>query len=288
MSLNRLIRTDAVSDIMLLELRDGISSLADHNVLGELDQIRQLRRDIGFNKLIVDLAKAPFFGSSLLELIRVLWTDLSASNGRLVLCNPSPVGREVLEISKFDQVWPMVNSRQEAVNLLGSNANTMAWPTELQDLMAKYDSGAVLLREAVEDLSPIQLRIPAKPGVWCVLQIVCHIADFELVYADRMKRVVAEDRPTLFGGDPDVFASKLAYAQRDLEEELGVIRTVRSQVSRFLKTLPATEFEREGVHSVDGSLSLMRLLERISGHIPHHIQFIEQKKSTLLKVGNAH
>ena len=44
-----------------------------------------------------------------------------------------------------------------------------------------------------------------------MLEVVCHISDFELVYADRMKRVVAEDRPTMFGGDPDLFASKLAY-----------------------------------------------------------------------------
>ena len=283
MGFGQLFHTDAIGDVMLLELREGISSLADRSILDEFDEIRQQRREIGFNKLIVDLAQAPFFGSSLLELIRVIWNDLTAQGGRLVLCNPSPVGREVLEIAKFDQAWPLVETRDEALTLLSSSPNVASWTATLRDLIDKYDRGPAQLRDALSGLSSIQLRTPAPPGAWSALYIVCHIADFELVYADRMKRVVAEDCPTLFGGDPDVFAAKLAYPQRDLEEELDVIISVRREVSRFLKTLTPTDFDRTGVHSVDGPLSLTRLLERIAGHIPHHVQFIERKKVTLFK-----
>ena len=35
--------------------------------------------------------------------------------GHIALCNASDVGREVLEIAKFDKVWPLVNSRAEAL-----------------------------------------------------------------------------------------------------------------------------------------------------------------------------
>jgi len=269
---------------MLLELCGEISSLADHTILNELDEIRQQRRAIGFTKLIVDLAQAPFFGSSLLELIRVLWTDLSSHSGKLVLCNPSPVGREVLEVAKFDQLWPLVETRAQAISLLDSARNVETWPSQLQELISKYEAGANLLRESLEGLTAIQLRMPAPPGAWSALQIVCHIADFELVYADRMKRVVAEDQPSLMNGDPDIFAAKLAYGQRDVEDELDVIISIRREVSRFLKTLSAADFERTGVHSADGPLTLARLLERIAGHIPHHVKFIEGKRAAL----NAH
>jgi hypothetical protein len=176
-----------------------------------------------------------------------------------------------------------VETQEKALELLGSVSNVASWPPNLQELIARYDHGPVLLREAISGLSSIQLRIPTPPGVWSVLQVVCHLADFELVYADRMKRVVAEDRPTLFGGDPDVFAAKLAYAQRNVEEELDVIMSVRREVSRFLKTLSPDDFERIGQHSADGPLSLLRLLERISGHIPHHVSFIDRKKKTLVE-----
>src|SRR5665213_678864 len=60
----------------------------------------------------------------------------------------------------------------------------------------------------------------ATPGKWSTLEVICHIADFEPVYADRMKRVIAEDYPLLLAGDPDIFQARLAYSNRDAEEEL--------------------------------------------------------------------
>jgi anti-anti-sigma regulatory factor len=281
MSLHQLLRSDAIGDIMVVELQATSGSLPDHSMLNEFEVIRRARRDIGCTKLVFDLAHAQFFGSTLLELIRVLWNDISAAGGKLVLCNPSAFGREVLEIAKFDQVWPLVESREQAFVLLRANEGVANWSATLQELIVKYEQGPGLLRDSLSGLSSIQLRTPAPPGVWSTLQVVCHISDFELVYADRMKRVIAEDCPTLFGGDPDVFAEKLAYSQRDIEEELDVIRSVRGSTSRFLKTLAAADFERTGQHSTDGPLTLMTLLQRIAGHIPHHAQIIEGKKETI-------
>src|SRR5436190_197789 len=108
---------------------------------------------------------------------------------------------------------------------------------ELNDCIARYSAGPEELRAAIGDLVDQQVKTRIAPGRWSVLEVVCHLADFELVYADRLKRVVAEDKPTLFGGDPDRFAEKLAYDQRDLEEELQVIAAIRRQVARFLRSL---------------------------------------------------
>jgi hypothetical protein len=152
---------------------------------------------------------------------------------------------------------------------------------ELDASIARYAAGPDELREAIGGLSESQLQTASPPGRWSPLEVVCHIADFELVYADRMKRVIAEERPTLFGGDPDQFAAALAYRQRDVDEEMQVIATVRRQVTRFLRTLDAAAFERVGIHSVDGPLSLATLLNRIAGHIPHHAEIIRQKRPNL-------
>jgi hypothetical protein len=119
------------------------------------------------------------------------------------------------------------------------------------------------------------------PGKWSTLEVICHIADFEPVYADRMKRVIAEESPLLLAGDPDLFQARLAYSSRDAEEELTLIQIVRSQMARILKTLPESDFARTGKHSVDGPISLAVLLERITGHIPHHVKFVEEKRRAL-------
>ncbi len=159
------------------------------------------------------------------------------------------------------------------------------WSPEVAASLDLYANGPELLRKAVAGLNDRQLRTPAPPGKWSVLEIVCHIADAEIFYADRMKRVLVEDRPTMFSANPDEFLSRLACNQRDLNEELAVITSIHQHVTRILRTVTAADFERVGVHSGDGPMTLAVLLKRIAGHIPHHIKFIDEKRPALLAMG---
>ena len=148
-------------------------------------------------------------------------------------------------------------------------------------MIQEYKSGGAKLRSAVAGMTREQLAARPVPGKWSTLEVLCHIADFEPIYADRMKRVIAEDTPVLLPGDPDQFQARLAYSNRDAAEELTLIETCRSQMARILSTLSERDFERTGKHAIDGPLSLATLLERITIHIPHHIQFIAEKRRAL-------
>ncbi len=83
-------------------------------------------------------------------------------------------------------------------------------------LIDDYLAGPQKLRAAVAGMTAEQLDARPIPGKWSSKQVICHIADFEPVYVDRMKRVIAEYEPTLFSGDPDRFATTWAYDQRDV------------------------------------------------------------------------
>ncbi|RIK71871.1 MAG: hypothetical protein DCC67_20055 [Planctomycetota bacterium] len=148
-------------------------------------------------------------------------------------------------------------------------------------LIDQYLAGPQMLREAVAGLSPAELDARPIPGKWSTREVVCHIADFEPIYADRMKRVVAENKPTFFGGDPDVFAAGLAYGRRNVADELELVDVVRRTMSVILRGLRAEDFQRVGVHSEYGPLSLEELLRRITGHIPHHVATIKEKRAAL-------
>lgn len=150
-----------------------------------------------------------------------------------------------------------------------------------ESLVADYLRGPALLRQALEGLSPADIDAAPIPGKWSTRQIICHLADFEPVYADRMKRVIAEEQPPLRAGDPDLFALRLAYDRRDIEEELQLIEAVRRHTGRILQQLAPSDFERTGVHSADGPITLQELLRRITGHIPHHASFIAEKRRAL-------
>lgn len=151
----------------------------------------------------------------------------------------------------------------------------------LSRLVDEYLKGPKLLRDAVAGMTREQLTARPVAGKWSTLEVVAHLADFEPVYGDRMKRILAEDEPTLFGGDPDRFAAKLAYHARDLETELCLIECVRQQMAAILRTVPEADFQRVGRHSEAGPLSLRTFLERITNHIPHHLPFIAEKRKAL-------
>ena len=151
----------------------------------------------------------------------------------------------------------------------------------LDQLLQQYEQGPELLRAALRQVKPEQYELQPVPGKWSIQQVICHLADFEPIYADRMKRVLVEDNPTLFGGDPDVFAAGLQYGHRSVLEELELIACVRKQMARILRQSDVEDFQRTGVHSEAGPLTLETLLERITNHIPHHLKFIQDKTDAL-------
>src|SRR5437667_2262869 len=107
--------------------------------------------------------------------------------------------------------------------------------SKIAELVDGYLAGVGQLRQAVAGLSRENLLARPIPGKWSTLEVVCHLADFEPIHADRMKRVIAEERPTLVGADEKRFATALSYHERDLEEELRIIELTRSQLGRILK-----------------------------------------------------
>jgi hypothetical protein len=152
---------------------------------------------------------------------------------------------------------------------------------QYETLIDEYLDGPQVLRRAVAGMSGEQLLAWPVPGKWSTLEVVCHLTDFEIIGADRIKRVIAENEPTLFGGDPNVFAARLAYHDRDLGEELALIETIRKQVARILRTLDPEDFQRRGIHSEAGPLTLEALVQRNTRHILHHVPFIEEKRRAM-------
>jgi uncharacterized damage-inducible protein DinB len=151
----------------------------------------------------------------------------------------------------------------------------------LQTLIEQYLDGAKQLRQAVAGMSREQASARPIAGKWSTLECVAHLADFEPIFADRAKRVIAEDNPTLMGADETRFTAALCYPDRDLQEELTIVEATRSQLARILRKQPEAVLARVGTHNERGRLTLEQLMGYVINHIPHHVKFINDKRQAL-------
>jgi uncharacterized damage-inducible protein DinB len=151
----------------------------------------------------------------------------------------------------------------------------------MQQLIDDYAAGPEVLRQAVAGLSRAQLEAQPIAGKMSTLEVVCHLADFDPIIADRMKRVLAEDKPTLVGADENRFRAALAYHSRDLDEELTIVDRTRKQMVRILRQAPADALQRTGNHTERGPMTLEQLLKGATQHILHHVKFIYEKRQAL-------
>jgi hypothetical protein len=130
-------------------------------------------------------------------------------------------------------------------------------------------------------MSAAELRARPIPGKWSTHEVICHLADFEIINAERIMRLVAEENPTVFNAEPDGFTENLCYQDRDTEAELALIDAIRRHMATILHGLLPVQWQRTGTHSTDGLLSVPDVVGRVTNHISHHIRFIAEKRAAL-------
>lgn len=148
-------------------------------------------------------------------------------------------------------------------------------------LVKEYLAGPAQLRQAVKGMTAEQIKAKPVAGKMSTLEVVCHLVDFDPVYVERMKRTITMDKPAILGADENLFAQKLCYHDRDLEEELKLLELTRSCMSKILMKLPLDAWNRVGVHNERGEMTLQKMVETMINHIPHHVKFIEEKRKAL-------
>ena len=154
-------------------------------------------------------------------------------------------------------------------------------PTPAQ-LAADYLAPLPDLRAAVAGMTRVQMTARPVPGRWSTLEVVCHLADFEPVFVERMKRVLAYDEPPrLLAADEHRFAAALRYHDRDPEEELAVVEATRRAAATLIRGLSPAQLARPGVHSIKGLVTLEQVIRTVTGHIPHHLPFVREKRNAL-------
>ena len=128
---------------------------------------------------------------------------------------------------------------------------------------------AAELRALVSGLSKEQLERPIAEGKWSVRQIVCHLADCEIVFCVRLRHALADDHHVIQPFDQDVWASR--YAGYSAAEALDLFAAARAWNLRLLKGVAAEEMQRPVTHPERGTMVFADLVQTIAGHDENHL-----------------
>jgi hypothetical protein len=156
-----------------------------------------------------------------------------------------------------------------------------------KQLIDAYENGADDLSQAIRGLTRQDLLCKPAPdanvGLWSIQEVAIHVADTEFVLVDRMKRIIAEDNPTLLAFDETQWATGLHYADQSAEDAAKLIEINRRQFVRVLRGLPESAFQRHGTHNEAGRLTLADVLKKAQDHLAHHVKFIHRKRALMGK-----
>ena len=150
----------------------------------------------------------------------------------------------------------------------------------LAELLERFRRGGELLSAIT--LGCAGQEADFKPGEhkWSVRQIVCHLADHELVTAVRLRLVIAQNNPTLSSYDQDAWADHLDYGKRKISHAIEMFRKVRAETYELLKDLPEPAFERTATHLERGTVTLGSIIEGNANHLENHVRQIQAARAS--------
>lgn len=156
-----------------------------------------------------------------------------------------------------------------------------------QKLIEHYAAGGEKLSLAIRGLTRDDLvAVPpadANVGRWSIQQVVIHCMDSDLIAADRIKRMIAEDNPTLIGYDENRFVENLFYADQPAEQAVQVLDQNRKLFANVLRKLPREAWQRRGTHNERGTINVLGYLKSTVDHLDHHLNFIHKKRAHMGK-----
>lgn len=150
---------------------------------------------------------------------------------------------------------------------------------ELTKLLDAAEKSPKQIAAAASGLPDKTLRYKPAPDKWCILEILAHLADMEILYACRMRQMIADKSPVLAVIDQDDWARNLGYIEESPAELVALYGLNRYHNLKALRRLKPEDLKKSAYHpELKAEVSLEKYVEMMSGHGANHLQQIERLK----------
>jgi len=150
---------------------------------------------------------------------------------------------------------------------------------ELREKIDAIERGPALVAAAATGVDERTLRYKPAPDKWCILEILGHLADIEVLYGYRLRLMMADREPTIAPIEQDDWARNLGYMEGAPSDFLAAYQTARRANVRLLRRLEVTDLEKGAFHPEKGrKVTLEELIGMMVIHDPNHAGQIERLK----------
>jgi uncharacterized damage-inducible protein DinB len=142
-----------------------------------------------------------------------------------------------------------------------------------RDPLAVSRATPARLQSLIAALGTDKLNAAPAPGKWSVRDILCHLADCEVVFAFRLRQALAQDRHVIQPFDQDDWAA--TYERYDAHAALATFAAIRQWNLALIAGLGAGDFDKPLNHPERGDMTLQAVIETMGGHDLNHLRQVE-------------
>ena len=119
MSEAKFVRAEQQGNVVLITpLFTSYSTLSEPGLDSEWAAVEQQLDSPATKHVIIDLGEIPYFGSTVLEWMSLIWKRIKVKGGKLAIARPSAIGREVLDAARLQRLWSIFETREAALAYL--------------------------------------------------------------------------------------------------------------------------------------------------------------------------
>ena len=132
----------------------------------------------------------------------------------------------------------------------------------------------VRLQGLVHAIGPSGVAVAPAPGKWSASEILCHLADCEIVFAFRLRQTLAEDHHVIQPFDQERWAAP--YSGIEASEALSTFTAVRKWNVRLIEGTLRLHGEKPVTHPERGRMTFRTIVETMAGHDLNHKEQLER------------
>jgi hypothetical protein len=127
------------------------------------------------------------------------------------------------------------------------------------------------LGRLIDGRSSESLRQPGEDGRWGVVEVLCHLRDWEMVIHERIGSIIEEELPELPEVDATMWPLEHEYREQDSIEVYNELAGLREALVGRLREISPAAWERRGISPSGQPVSLRGIVADVLLHDDHYL-----------------